>query len=54
MATFTEAFDIANPVFRSYAFWSVVLVLKMMAMSVLTAMQRVKNKVCQKVVRLQP
>lgn len=34
-----------NPVFRGFIFYNSVLVVKMMAMSVLTAIQRVKNKV---------
>lgn len=37
--------DLKNPVFHSYVLWSSVLVLKMLAMSLLTAVQRFKNKV---------
>lgn len=37
--------DLKNPVFSSYVLWSSVLVLKMLGMSLLTAVQRFKNKV---------
>ncbi|ALC48562.1 Mgstl [Drosophila busckii] len=39
-----ELLTLANPVFKSYAFWSGVLVLKMFVMSLLTAIQRFKTK----------
>lgn len=45
MAEVIDAISLTNPVFRSYIFWSTVLVLKMLAMSILTALQRFKNKV---------
>lgn len=34
-----------NEIFQSYAFWTAILVLKMLAMSMLTAFTRMKNKV---------
>lgn len=34
-----------NPVLRNYAFWSAILVLKMLLMSFLTAAQRIRTKV---------
>lgn len=34
-----------NPVLKAYLFWSAVLVLKMLFMSLLTAMQRFRTKV---------
>lgn len=37
--------DLSNPVFSSYVLWSSVLVLKMLAMSLLTAVQRFRNQV---------
>jgi len=36
--------DFKNPVFSSYALWSSLLVLKMLAMSILTAIQRFKTQ----------
>lgn len=41
----SKLLDLSNPVFSSYVLWSSILVLKMLAMSVLTAVQRFKNKV---------
>ncbi|XP_066997095.1 microsomal glutathione S-transferase 1 [Anabrus simplex] len=41
----SQVFTRDNPVFAAYAFYASVLVLKMLAMSVLTARQRIKNKV---------
>lgn len=37
--------DLNNPVFRAFVFWSTVLLLKMMGMSVLTALNRFRKKV---------
>lgn len=34
-----------NEAFRGYAFWVGILILKTLAMSILTAMKRMKNKV---------
>lgn len=34
-----------NEVFRTYVFWSAILVVKMLALSMLTGMKRHKNKV---------
>jgi glutathione S-transferase len=45
MGSLFETISVENPVFKAYAFWSAVLVLKILAMSILTGMQRVKNKV---------
>ncbi|XP_062138186.1 microsomal glutathione S-transferase 1 isoform X2 [Drosophila sulfurigaster albostrigata] len=39
-----ELLSLTNPVFKSYTFWAGVLVLKMLAMSMLTAVQRFKTK----------
>lgn len=36
---------ISNPVFKCYAFYSSILILKMISMSVITALLRLKNKV---------
>ncbi|KAG5682645.1 hypothetical protein PVAND_011984 [Polypedilum vanderplanki] len=44
MANLLENLNLENLVFRSYAFWSVVLILKMLFMAFLTVIQRVKNK----------
>lgn len=41
-----ELIDFKNPVFLAYAFWSAVLALKVMYMSVHTAIFRFKNQVC--------
>lgn len=46
MAAVIDAISLTNPVFRSFVFWSTVMILKMLAMSVLTGMKRFKNKVC--------
>nr|CAD7418138.1 unnamed protein product [Timema poppensis] len=40
-----DMFSTTNPVFRAYLFYSAVLVVKMLAMSLLTARQRFKHKV---------
>jgi glutathione S-transferase len=47
MAAVIESLSLTNPVFRAFIFWSTVMLLKMMAMSLLTGMQRFKNKVCR-------
>ncbi|BFG01744.1 microsomal glutathione S-transferase 1 [Drosophila madeirensis] len=44
MASVVELLSLTNPVFKSYVFWTGVLVLKMLFMSVLTGMQRFKTK----------
>lgn len=41
-----QLIDFKNPVFLSYALWSVILALKMLYMSVHTAFFRFKTKVC--------
>lgn len=41
----SELISYDNDVFRTYAFWVAVLVVKMLGMSLLTAIQRFKNKV---------
>lgn len=38
-------FNTDNPVFRAYVFYSAILVIKMMFMSVFTASKRMKAKV---------
>lgn len=40
-----ELLTLTNPVFKSYTFWTGVLVIKMLAMALLTAIQRFKTKV---------
>lgn len=45
MAAITDTLNSDNQVFKAFVFWSTVMVLKMLAMSILTAMQRFKNKV---------
>lgn len=40
-----ELLSLSNPVFKSFTFWAGVLVVKMLAMSLLTAIQRFKTKV---------
>lgn len=40
-----DLLSLNNPVFKSYTFWAGVLVIKMLAMSLLTAVQRFKTKV---------
>lgn len=45
MASPVELLSRTNPVFSAYAFYAAILVLKMMAMSVLTARQRFRKKV---------
>ncbi|XP_017781651.1 PREDICTED: microsomal glutathione S-transferase 1-like [Nicrophorus vespilloides] len=39
-----QLFSIENPLMRAYTFYNSILCLKMLAMSVLTASQRMKNK----------
>ncbi|TDG42100.1 hypothetical protein AWZ03_011470 [Drosophila navojoa] len=39
-----ELLTLNNPVFKSFTFWAGVLVVKMLAMSLLTAIQRFKTK----------
>lgn len=41
----SKLLELSNPVFSSYVLWSSILVLKMLAMSLLTAVQRFKNQV---------
>lgn len=45
MVSTIELIDFKNPVFMAYAFWSTVLALKMMYLSVHTAIFRFKNQV---------
>lgn len=45
MAGPVELLSLTNPVFKSFVFWVGVLVIKMLAMSLLTAIQRFKTKV---------
>ncbi|XP_043658773.1 microsomal glutathione S-transferase 1 isoform X1 [Drosophila teissieri] len=44
MTSPVELLSLANPVFKSFAFWVGVLVIKMLAMSLLTGLQRFKTK----------
>ncbi|XP_037938214.1 microsomal glutathione S-transferase 1 [Teleopsis dalmanni] len=44
MASVVELLTLDNAVFNAYMFWSAVLVIKMLAMSPLTATQRFKTK----------
>lgn len=46
-----ELLTAENPVLRNYAFWSALLILKLVLMSLLTAMQRLRTKVCKCAVR---
>ena len=48
MASILENLSLENSIFRSYIFWSSILLLKMMAMALLTGLHRFKNKVCVK------
>lgn len=48
MGSAFELIDFKNPVFLSFAFWSTILALKTMYMSVHTAIFRFKNQVCFK------
>lgn len=41
----SEILSFKNPVFRSYAYWNCILVLKCLFLSVFTVLFRVKNKV---------
>lgn len=45
MTSIVEIISYDNPVFRAYAFWSAILILKMLLMSYLTGQQRKKSKV---------
>lgn len=45
MSNLIELISFDNPIFTTYAFWSAVLVLKMLFMSQATSMQRFKKKV---------
>jgi hypothetical protein len=45
MTTVVELLSRNNPVFTSYVFYNTILALKMLAMSALTARQRMKKKV---------
>ncbi|XP_022208689.1 microsomal glutathione S-transferase 1 isoform X2 [Drosophila obscura] len=44
MAGIVELLSLNNPVFKSYVFWTGVLVIKMLLMSLLTGLQRFKTK----------
>lgn len=45
MASVVELLSRNNPVFSAYVFYSTILILKMLAMSALTARQRFKRNV---------
>lgn len=45
MTDIVELISNDNSVFRAYAFWSAILILKMLAMSFLTGQQRKKKQV---------
>lgn len=45
MANLIDILSYENDVLRTYVFWSAVLVIKMLSMSILTGMKRHKNKV---------
>lgn len=45
MASVAQLIDFKNPVFSAYAFWSTVLAIKLMYLSVHTAIFRFKNQV---------
>jgi hypothetical protein len=45
MAAVVDILSKDNPLFSAYAFYSAVLILKMLAMSALTAQQRFRKKV---------
>lgn len=45
MTEFESLISTENEIFKTYAFWTAVLVLKMLLMSLLTGMNRHKNKV---------
>ncbi|KDR06731.1 Prostaglandin E synthase [Zootermopsis nevadensis] len=45
MATIVELLSRNNPVFTGYVFYATILILKLLAMSVLTARQRMRKKV---------
>ncbi|XP_050523776.1 microsomal glutathione S-transferase 1-like [Daktulosphaira vitifoliae] len=45
MAQLSSSFTMENPVFECYAFYSSILILKMILMSFLTIIQRMKKKV---------
>jgi uncharacterized paraquat-inducible protein A len=45
MASVVELLSRSNPVFSAYVFYATILILKMLAMSALTARQRFKKKV---------
>lgn len=38
-----------NPVFRNYCFWTAILVIKMLLMSILTLVQRFRTKVSHEI-----
>lgn len=41
-----QLLDKENPVFRAFLLWSSILVIKVLLMSLLTALHRFKTKVC--------
>lgn len=49
----TDAISMENDVFRAYAFWSAVIVVKMLFMSLWTAKARISNKVINVMMFLQ-
>lgn len=46
MATALELINFQNPVFSAYAFWSTILAIKMLYLSIHTGIFRFKNQVC--------
>lgn len=46
MPSIAETISYDNEVFRAFVFWSTVMCVKMLAMSLLTGKQRFNNKVC--------
>lgn len=46
MPKLTDFMAYDNPVFRNYCFWTAILVIKMLLMSILTIVQRFRTKVC--------
>lgn len=45
MLPIAEVVSLDNPIFGTYVFWSLILIIKMMLMPLLTVQQRIKSKV---------
>lgn len=45
MFMLTDLLSYANPVFRNYCFWTAILVIKMLIMSIITLIQRFRTGV---------